>query len=550
MARSVFYPSKTCVVTSLDDLERGYGLKFFGVVNAYYQNPFKTRTPSSCRGHVLMRSRLCDWLRGIDSSPSVWSVLMTLAGCILMTCAAVLPAQAATYCAIEKVSWTAQGENFEPAQTQTPGAAPRHVSDDWAEVHWWPRQGRAEISWRIQTHYPFPTVWTYRETLAPGSGALEGRDGFRPTPDGELPPARRMARMVELWLRVPGLLAASGGEPARLGFGEYRIGGLDIKSHDARVVAQNLERDPPWPDRVHRVVWTEWKEFGGLAFPGRLERRIDGQLIRREGLSDWSVDFSANDTCPDPIDSTRVDGAEWAGGLTQWLLRRLAMGAGSDTDMAEPVRLLNVGEGLYQILGSSHHSLVIDAGDGLVVVDAPLYPERSQAILDTLAELWPEQAVRRLVVTHHHHDHSGGIAPFLENGATLVVERGAGDYFREIVSAHGLPVRQVETVVDGQRLNGVEREVYLIEIENSHSDAMLAVHVPDAGHLFTSDLYSPGRDTHNPLWAQELQRALRWRGLIDLEISGGHGEGAEPYSALTDWVRQHGAGAEAPGGGE
>lgn len=450
------------------------------------------------------------------------------------------PVVAGDYCAIESIGWTAEGSNFEPAQTRVPGSAPRHVSSDRASVRWWPQAGRAELEWRVHTHYPFPTTRTYSEQIEPGDGRIDGRDGFRPTPGGTLPPARRMARMVDLWLRVPGLLRGHGDRVA-LGFGTWAV---EVDERGRAVVVQRDAGDPPWPERPHRVTWHDWVEVDGLRLPGRMERRVGGELIRRETLSDWSIEFGDATECPEPSQSTRVEGAEWADGRVHWLLRRIAMGATSDTLMAEPVDLLEVGDGLFQVLGSSHHSLLV-VGDGrIAVVDAPLYPERSRAILAAIEERWPEHRVSHLVLTHHHHDHSGGLITFARAGAEVIVGPGGGDYISEILEAHGQSDAGVVETAEAAAVEGLGRELRVVEVPNSHAAAMLAVHIPDADHVFTADLYSPGRDTHNPLWAEELYRALQWHGLTGVMISGGHGRGAEPFSALAEWVATNGATAD------
>lgn len=439
-------------------------------------------------------------------------------------------------CTIQQISWTATGENYEPAQTQSPGGTPRHVSDDAVRVTWSPATGEATLQWQLQTHYPFPATWTYTETLDGDSGTIEGKDGFRPTSGTTLPPARRMARQVDLWLRVPDLLAERAGPAPKLGFVEWQLRGGETGLESATAE----ERDPPWARREHRVTWGDWRTVQGLRVPGRVERRMGGQLIRREHLEDWKIRTDSSAGCADPAALTQPDGAEWAAGMTHWLLRRIAMGAQADTDMSRDVELLEVGEGLFQVLGASHHSLVIVEQASLLVVDAPLYPDRTRAVLDHLEQRWPGRPVSHVLVTHHHHDHTGGLAPYVRAGARLVAANGA--YYREILSAHGLdPDAVIE--LDGPRTTvpGSRRGVELVKVVNSHADAMFAVHVPDARHVFVADIYSPGREAQNPLLAEEFHRALKWHGLTNVTLSGGHGRGAESFDNLQDWVESNGA---------
>jgi glyoxylase-like metal-dependent hydrolase (beta-lactamase superfamily II) len=226
--------------------------------------------------------------------------------------------------------------------------------------------------------------------------------------------------------------------------------------------------------------------------------------------------------------------------MLHWVLRRHAMAAGAGVDMSQPIEFTEVAEGIHQIRGSSHHALVIATGDGLVVVDATLYPSRSRHVIDALQSRFPERAISHLVLTHHHSDHNGGLVPFAESGAELVVAGSRAEHLRGILASHGLAEVAVSEVDQRRAIRGIDRPIELIPVPNSHSAAMLAVHIPNADHLFNADLYSPGRASQHPLWASELYQALRWYGLTDVTISGGHGQGTEPFAALARWVRNHG----------
>jgi hypothetical protein len=42
--------------------------------------------------------------------------------------------------------------------------------------------------------------------------------------------------------------------------------------------------------------------------------------------------------------------------------------------------------GVYHVTGSTHHSLVVEMNDYIVVVEPPLYEERSQAVINEIAK--------------------------------------------------------------------------------------------------------------------------------------------------------------------
>jgi glyoxylase-like metal-dependent hydrolase (beta-lactamase superfamily II) len=52
--------------------------------------------------------------------------------------------------------------------------------------------------------------------------------------------------------------------------------------------------------------------------------------------------------------------------------------------------------------------------DQIVVVEPPLYEERSQAIINELTKRWPDKPIRYIVATHAHDDHIGGFCALLQ----------------------------------------------------------------------------------------------------------------------------------------
>lgn len=90
---------------------------------------------------------------------------------------------------------------------------------------------------------------------------------------------------------------------------------------------------------------------------------------------------------------------------------------------------------------------------------------------------------------------------------------------------------RVEKRVDGALVRREVRETVRYEIIPNAND-MLAVYLPAQGLLFNNDLFSPGREAQNPLWASELLSMIRFYGLDVSHLVGGHGNGVEPLAAL------------------
>lgn len=462
------------------------------------------------------------------------------------------PAAALTPCSVDEIRWTAHGQNFDPSQTHAPGGPSRPVSEDRVAVRWWPGLGQAELRWRLSTHYPFAADFEYLEQLSREKGVLTGADGFRAR-EGSMPPARRAARFAGLWLRAPLLWTGEEGGRSR----EISLAGtrwtLSVARDSAMggdsvpLVARARVRNPPGGTVEQRVAYADWRDVAGLSMPARVESRLGGQLLRREQLSDIRVRrvTEAPEDCEPPLRPASAEAPVWVRGMTHWVTRRLAMGAGAAAEQTDNVTLEALDDGVFHVVGGTHHALLIVDEEQLSLVGAPLHPARSEMLLRQLGERWPDRPLRRVIVTHHHNDHSAGLRPLLGEGVTLYVGAEAEAFFREALADLSDDAGfRVRTVGARERLAETGRSLTLINIPNDHAAGMLAVRVDDAGLTFVSDLYSPGREAQNPLLARQFLHALEWHDMIAGTLVGAHGSGTEPMSKLMELVASQKEGAE------
>src|SRR4029077_3047094 len=85
--------------------------------------------------------------------------------------------------------------------------------------------------------------------------------------------------------------------------------------------------------------------------------------------------------------------------------------------------------------GGSHNALVVATNSYLVVFDAAGDDGMSQWVIGEAAQRYPGKPVRYVVLTHHHIDHTGGIRAYAAQGATIVVGKGNGAFFRKALAA-------------------------------------------------------------------------------------------------------------------
>src|SRR5205823_11560969 len=121
--------------------------------------------------------------------------------------------------------------------------------------------------------------------------------------------------------------------------------------------------------------------------------------------------------------------------ISQWPLRRVVMGVGyQDFGRQQKVDPVEVAKGVYQVKGSTHHSLAVEMKDHVVVVEAPLFEERSQAVMKAVEAKIPGKPIKFLVMTHFHIDHSGGIRAYAAKGATILAQDENVAFIKEVLS--------------------------------------------------------------------------------------------------------------------
>lgn len=458
---------------------------------------------------------------------------------------------------IKTIQIEATGSRYEPQQDVSPYVQSRHVSDYRVSVTWNPVARQAREEWNLNTIYPFKSELSFWAVYHEHNGERMGKDGFRPSTEGPVEPARIGAVFKDLWLSNPSILAAYADMlPATpllrdgvvlerrllsaLGTQWYLL--VDQKTALPAEIG-TLENDPLLGEVTNRIVFSDWREVLGVPFPFRLEQYIDDKIIRRETRQSISVNVAgvehALDLSAGGEAKTDEHLRQWGWSMSHFFLRRMAMGAPADEDQSRVVKFSKVGDGIYQVLGSSHHNLLIEGPDGLAIVDAVWYPQRSEAILDELRSKWPDKPLKYVILTHHHVDHSGGLLPYVNAGAVVVTAYSNVPYFLGILKKSSAHTPMITAVGDHGTLAGIGRVIDIYAVPTSHANGMLAVYVPDQKLLFNTDLYSPGRPTQEETLAKELLHAVEFYGLDVKTHAGGHGMGTAPQENLVELTGSH-----------
>ncbi len=177
-----------------------------------------------------------------------------------------------------------------------------------------------------------------------------------------------------------------------------------------------------------------------------------------------------------------------------------------------------------------YHSMAVDMGDHLVLFEAPLNPGYAATQRRLLEQARPGKPVRYVLVTHHHGDHNGGLLPWVEAGATLVVPAGARVAIERQLRARGYRGEiKIEEVADRRRFGSGPSQVDAYVFASSHAEGHLFMHLPAHKLLFQGDLfYLPERGAPPAAFpvVRELEREIARRGLAVETVAGVHGRPA------------------------
>ncbi len=121
---------------------------------------------------------------------------------------------------------------------------------------------------------------------------------------------------------------------------------------------------------------------------------------------------------------------------SQWILRRVAGNVSyQDLGRTTPIDFVRLADGVFQIQGSSHNTVIVEMRDYLVAIEGPLYEARTAPVIKAIKERYPNKPIRYVIPTHHHLDHAGGIRAFMAEGATIVAPVMATEFYLRVAKS-------------------------------------------------------------------------------------------------------------------
>ena len=310
------------------------------------------------------------------------------------------------------------------------------------------------------------------------------------------------------------------------------------------VVVRTRDFDQLMGDADFDETFSDWREVSGIKIAHRMTYTLNGFTIFDTTLSDARVDIVGNSLLP--ADTFAVPAAIRGKAPRpaavekppyQWILRRLASGFFLDsdnlyTDDDGALALTDVAPNVSLVTGSTHNTLIVATNTYLVAFDSPGDDGQSKIAIDLAKAKYPGKPFRYLVLTHHHIDHSGGLRAYIAEGASVVVGKGDGAFFRKVLGAPqtlnvnkpaGPVTPKVIEVADTWSVKDGGREVAAYALDNAHAAGYLMPYVPDAKLGFITDLWNPGPAVAavNPNMIAVVQ-GVEKRKLAPERFAGGH----------------------------
>ena len=242
--------------------------------------------------------------------------------------------------------------------------------------------------------------------------------------------------------------------------------------------------NPVLGDMPVTVTYAEYRDFGGVKFPTKIRQSYGGQP---------AVDITVTEARPNVAADIQVP-----------------ENVRQATNPYTRVTSQKTADGVWYLTGGTHHSVVIEMKDHVIVVESPLNDDRALAVIKETRALVPGKPIKYLVVSHSHFDHSGGVRAFAGEGATIITHDAGRPFFERVIAAPATVSpdylaksgrkASVEGVRDRRVLTDGTRTVEIRHIAgNLHAEDLLMVYLPQEKFLIEADAYTPPAPNASPM---------------------------------------------------
>ena len=238
--------------------------------------------------------------------------------------------------------------------------------------------------------------------------------------------------------------------------------------------------NPVLGDMATETTYADYKDFGGAQFPTRITQKQGGFPTLDLTVTDVKPNAPADIQAPDNVRQASVK-----------------------------VTADKVADGVWYLTGGTHHSVLIEMSDHLVVIEGPQDDARTAAVIAEVKKLVPNKPIKYVVNTHHHFDHAGGLGAFAADGATIITH-DANKVFLEQSLAAPRTIQPDKLAQSGKKatVEGMQEkrvlsdgartvELYLIK-GTPHGDGLIMAYLPKEKLLVEADVFTPAPPNATP----------------------------------------------------
>jgi glyoxylase-like metal-dependent hydrolase (beta-lactamase superfamily II) len=327
---------------------------------------------------------------------------------------------------------------------------------------------------------------------APAANAPAGG----PAPQAQPQAAAQPERMLALWATPQGFVKAAmannatsrqsrGGTDVSFTVGgKYKMTGT-INALGQVTKVQTWIDHPIVGDMLVETTYSAYQSMGGVVFPTRIVQTQDGYPSLDLTIATATASATFDAPVPDNV---------------------------RNAPPPPPVMVAvdTLADGVYYLTGGTHHSLVVEMRDHIVVVDVPNNEERASAVLAKAKELVPNKPIRYVATSHHHWDHLGGIRTAMDEGATIVTHQSNKGFLERVAKTpHTLvPDRlatskkavKIQTMGDKGQLTDGTRIIEFHRLQGyEHTGDMMVTYLPKEKILAEPDAFTPPPKPGMPL---------------------------------------------------
>jgi len=254
--------------------------------------------------------------------------------------------------------------------------------------------------------------------------------------------------------------------------GRFKVNAI-VNDRNLVEKVESWTTNPVVGDMLVETTYADYQDFSGVKFPTKITQKTG--------------DFPSLDITVSAVQPNATVDIQVPDNVRQAEVR---------------VQVQPVSDGIWYLAGGTHHSVLVEMKDYVVVVEGPQDDARAVAVIAAVKKLVPNKPIKYVVNSHHHFDHSGGLGAFVAEGATIITHASNKPFYEKALAsprtvtpdklAQSGKKATIETMTDKQVLGDDTRTMELHHIKDStHHDGLIMVYLPKEKLLIEADAYTP-----------------------------------------------------------